>query len=104
MTRLVGRWDHASYDRVRYDPFQKELRPRSTIEFGHPIGQLFGAGALKQITSTEGTIHNHSHAPLLRQWQNALFRFAFHQRVVDLEEIKFFPPEDFSTSGNAPDS
>ena len=64
---------------MRDDPFQKELRPGSAIEFGRPIGQLFRSRTREQITSAERTIGNHSDAAFPGKRQNPLFRFAFHQ-------------------------
>src|SRR6184192_2606574 len=60
VARLVGRRNGAGDGRMRDDPFQKELRPGSAIEFGRPIGQLFRARAGEQITATEWTIDDHS--------------------------------------------
>src|SRR5437763_3256088 len=56
MARIIGRWDHASHRRVRDDPFQKELRPRSTVEFGRPVRQLFGPHMLKQTAPPNGRL------------------------------------------------
>src|SRR5437773_10629562 len=78
MLRLASRWDGAGHGWIGNDPFQKKLRPGSTIEFRRPFGQLFGAHTIEEVTATEGAIDDHRDGALLRQRQNLFFGFAFH--------------------------
>src|SRR5436190_24209169 len=45
---------------------------------------------MKQITTTEGPINEHGDAALLRQREDFFFCFAFHDRVINLDEVEFF--------------
>ena len=80
---------------MRDDPFQKELRPGSTIEFGRPVGQRPRTRATKEVATTKRPIDDQRHLSILRERKNALFRLAFHDRVIDLEKIEFFGPQNF---------
>ena len=92
MLRLVRCRNHAGDRRVRDDPFQKKLRPGSTIELGRPIGQCFRADATEKIASAEWTIDDDGNRSILGQRQDALLGFALHQRVINLEKIQLLTP------------
>src|SRR5881275_1105500 len=99
MLDVVRRWNRASHRRIGNDPLQKKLRPRSAIKLCREIGQRLSAAATEKIAAAKRTINNDGDAMLLRERENFLFGFAFHDRVVDLDEIEFLAREDFCDLG-----
>src|SRR4029453_5936673 len=95
MARFSSRWDGAGHGWISNDPFQEKLRPRSTIQFGRPFWQRFGTHTIEEIAASERSINDHRDSAFLSERQNALFRFAFHDRVVNLDKIKLFVAYNF---------
>src|SRR4051812_20183335 len=95
MARIIGRRDRAGHGWVRDDPFQEKLRPGSAVEFLGPFRQRFRSDSAEKIAAAEWTIDDHGHLLILRQRQNPRLGFAFHDRIVDLQEIELLGAQHF---------
>src|SRR5581483_1846866 len=102
MTGLVCRGNDASDSRMSHDPFKKKLCPGMTIELRYPIRQSFRSCLTKQIPAAERSVGDHGDLSLLRKWQEALFSFTFHQRIIDLQKIELFGSHNFFYSAESP--
>ena len=50
---------------------------------------------IQEIAASERPINDHRDSAFLSEWQDALFGFAFHDRVVNLYKIELFAAHDF---------
>src|SRR4029077_9450785 len=86
---------------MRHNPFQEKLRPRATIEIGHPIRQSLRPYATEEIAAAKRAVHHHGDPAFLSQWQNLILRFTFHDRIIDLEKIELLVPQHFFYFGKS---
>src|SRR3954451_14108493 len=87
MRDLVRGRNCAGHGRMCDDPLEEELRPARAIKLRGVIRQRLAADATEQSAATEWPIDDYGNAALLRDRQDTLLRFAFHERVVDLHEV-----------------
>ncbi len=76
------------------DPLQEDLRPGRATELGGPLGKRLSGETAEGASAAKRPVRENGDAALFRERQDALGRLGLVGRVVDLEEVDGFFPEN----------
>ena len=86
---------------VAEEILEKELRPAAGERLC-PIGKFLAVHGAKQPAAAERKCGEHAAFHLGGERQDALFRFAVIDRIIDLHEIRFLTPQNRFNGGKIP--
>src|ERR1700722_9021290 len=91
---ICGARNHRCDSFVTKQKFQKELRPGRCTEFVSPFRYAPASHRVENRVAAEGERRQYGGADILSCGQQTVFSGPIGQRIIDLEEVWFLPPND----------